>query len=94
MANYNQIIAARLQRFKQYPSAARAANEEGRTRVLFTLDRSGRLLSSRLTKSSGHAVLDAEALAVLQRAQPFPPLPSEHQGNSASFDVPLSFGLR
>jgi protein TonB len=92
--SYNQLIAAQLQRYKQYPSASKAANEQGSARISFTLDRNGRLLSSRLTKSSGHPALDAETLAVVRRAQPFPPFPSEKIGNSDSFDVPIGFYLR
>jgi protein TonB len=93
-ANYNQLVAAQLQRYKQYPSASRAANEQGRAYIAFTLDRSGRLLSARLTKSSGFAALDAETLAVVRRAQPFPPFPAEKTGSTDSFNVPISFFMR
>jgi protein TonB len=93
-ASYNQLIAAQLQRYKQYPSASRAANEQGRAFIAFTLDRSGRLLSARLTKSSGFAALDAETLAVVRRAQPFPPFPAEKTGSTDSFNVPISFFMR
>jgi protein TonB len=94
MVRYNQMIAARLQRFRRYPVAARAAHQQGVARVLFTLDRTGHLISSRLTQSTGFAALDAETLAVLQRAQPFPPFPSGKPGASASFDVPITFDLQ
>lgn len=93
-ANYNQLIAAQLQRYKQYPSSSKAANEQGRAFISFTLDRSGRLLSARLTKSSGFAALDAETLAVVRRAQPFPPFPPDKAGSTDSFTVPISFFMR
>ena len=93
-ASYNQLIARHLMGFRQYPSASRTANEEGVPQVLFTLDRNGRVLSSRLLKSSGHATLDAEVVAMVRRAQPFPPFPSDKAGSSGSFIVPIGFYLR
>ncbi len=92
--SYNQLIGAHLLRFKQYPSSARAANEQGVASVLFTLDRNGRVLGSRLARSSGSASLDAEVLAMVRRAQPFPPFPPEKTGSSDSFSAPVSFLLR
>lgn len=94
IASYNQLVAAQLQRYKQYPGSSKAANEQGVARILFALDRSGRLLSVRLTKSSGFAALDAETLAVVRRAQPFPPFPPDKPGSSDSFNVPISFFVR
>ncbi|MET0876560.1 MAG: TonB family protein [Tardiphaga sp.] len=94
VASYNQLVGAHLLRFKQFPSSSRAANEQGVAGLSFTLDRSGRLLASRLTKSSGHAALDAEVLAMVRRAQPFPPFPPEKKGGSDVFNAPVSFWLR
>ena len=77
LASYNQLVAAHLQRFKQYPSSAKAAGEQGTSRLSFTLGRSGQVLGSRLAGSSGHPSLDGETLAMVRRAQPFPPMPPE-----------------
>ena len=90
-ASYNQIVVRHLTGFRQYPSSSKNANEQGRPWVTFTLDRSGRLLSSRLLKSSGHSALDTEVVAMVRRAQPFPPFPSDKAGSSDTFDVPIRF---
>jgi protein TonB len=94
LASYNQLVAAHLQRFKQYPSGARAAGEQGTSRLSFTLSRSGQVLSSRLAGSSGHSALDSETLAMIRRAQPFPPMPPELKQASMSFSIPVQFSIR
>ena len=93
-ASYNRMVAAHLQRFKQYPAAAKAAGQQGVARLSFTLGRGGQVLASRLGGSSGHAALDAETLAMVRRAQPFPPSPADMKQASMSFSVPVSFSIR
>jgi periplasmic protein TonB len=94
LASYNQLVAAHLQRFKQYPSGAKAAGEQGTSRLSFTLARSGQVLGSRLAGSSGHPSLDGETLAMIRRAQPFPPMPPELKQASMSFSIPVQFSIR
>lgn len=94
LASYNQLVAAHLQRFKQYPSSAKAAGEQGTARLSFTLGRSGQVLGSRLAGSSGHPSLDAETLAMIRRAQPFPPIPLELRQASMTFSIPVQFSIR
>jgi periplasmic protein TonB len=94
LASYNQLVAAHLQRFKQYPSGARAAGEQGTSRLSFTLSGSGQVLGSRLAGSSGHPSLDGETLAMVRRAQPFPPMPPELKQASMSFSIPVQFSIR
>ena len=94
LASYNQQVASHLQRFKQYPSSSKAAGERGTARLSFSLGRGGQVLGSRLAGSSGHAALDAETLAMVRRAQPFPPFPADIKQASISFTVPVNFSIR
>lgn len=94
VASYNQLVLAHLRRFKQYPPEAKAAGKQGVGRVNFTLGRNGQVLASKLVGSTGHPVLDAESLATLRRAQPFPAFPSDMKQGSMSFTMPVSFGLQ
>lgn len=93
IASYNQIVAAHLQRFKQYPAASKAAGEQGTSRLSFSLGRGGQVLGSRLAGSSGHPALDGETMAMVRRAQPFPAFPPEMNQASMSFSVPVRFSL-
>jgi protein TonB len=94
VASYKQMVAAHLQRFKQYPPAAKAAGQQGTARVSFTLSRGGQVLSVGLGGSSGHSALDAETLAMVRRAQPFPAFPTDVTQSSMSFGAPVAFYIR
>jgi protein TonB len=94
IASYNQLVAAHLQRFKQYPPASKAAGQQGTARLSFSLGRGGQVLASRLAGSSGHAALDGETLAMVRRAQPFPAFPPDMKQASMSFNVPVQFSIR
>lgn len=93
-ASYRSILASHLQRFKQYPSSARANREQGTTSLNFTVTRNGRVTRSRLVRSSGFASLDQETLALIQRAQPLPSFPPDMREASVNFTVPFSFTMR
>lgn len=95
VASYNQIVQAHVQRYKQYPSGARNGQAgKIRTMVAFTLSRSGSVLSVRAIGSSGNPAFDAETVATVRRAQPFPPFPAEMAMSTQSFTLPLSYDLR
>ncbi|MGR7997555.1 TonB family protein [Xanthobacter sp. ZOL 2024] len=88
-ASWASMVSAHLNRFKRYPPGAQSLS--GRPTVRFSLDGSGRVTSARLVRSSGSSVLDAEAVATVQRASPFPRPPD---GNGATFSVPVNFTRR
>jgi periplasmic protein TonB len=87
-------IVALLERNKRYPHAAQSRHQQGIAQVFFSLDRQGRVIDSRIVRSSGKSALDDEALALLRRAQPFPPPPPELPGQRVDLTVPIRFNLR
>lgn len=91
---YRDRLAAHLQRYKEYPSQARSAGQQGVAMLSFTVSRSGQVLGSRLAGSSGVPVLDAETMAMIRRAQPLPAFPPEMTQGSLSFTVPVRFSIR
>jgi periplasmic protein TonB len=86
---YNALVFGHLQRFKRYPSSARGA--QGTVVVTFVLNRTGAVMKSAVTKSSGNDVLDREALEILRRASPFPPFPAAKPGSQDSYIAPVNF---
>jgi periplasmic protein TonB len=91
--SWQGLLQAHLARFKQYPAEARMSHHEGVPVVRFTMTRLGRVLSYRLENSSGHESLDREALALIERAQPLPPLPDEVPNATIELVLPLRFQL-
>jgi protein TonB len=88
-------ISALLERNQHYPVAAQSRREQGIAQVSFSLDRQGRVIDSRIVRSSGAAALDEEALALVRRAQPFPPPPKEdYTGERVDLTVPIRFNLK
>ena len=65
--------------------------QSGTAKVVFVLDRSGKLISNELLESSGVKALDLEAVAIVNRAQPFPAPPPEIDDNRLKLIVPLVF---
>ncbi len=93
-ANWQGLLLAHLERHKNYPRAARKRLQQGTSLLRFRMDRSGRVLSYALAKSSGYEALDAEVLAMIERAQPLPPLPAEISDAVVEIVVPVQFTLR
>jgi protein TonB len=92
--SYLGRLLAQLNRFKQYPRAARQAHIEGVVMLHFVMDAEGRVQSFEIAKSSGRPVLDAEALALIQRAQPLPALPADFPTRTLDAVVPVEFSLK
>lgn len=91
-STWKSRLLAHLDRHKRYPAQARGA--EGVSLLSFTMDRQGAVLGFFIARSSGSAALDAETLAMVQRAAPLPAAPGEMPGNPLQFTVPVRFSLR
>jgi TonB family protein len=89
MDGYIRVLMARAQLMKQFPRQALREHAEGVVHVSFTINRRGSVTGSRIVTSSGFPILDQEALALVQRAQPFPPLPGG--GPTKVFSLPVRF---
>jgi protein TonB len=66
----------------------------GQTVVGFRVDRSGRLIESKVLRSSGDTELDGAFLAVVRVAGPFPPLPSGYPSPTLATAISMTSGPR
>jgi len=82
-------IVFRLNASRSFPP--QAIGQSGTAIVAFVLDRSGKLISNELKQSSGLKMFDSEALAIVNRAQPFPVPPPEIDDDRLKFTVPMDF---
>jgi protein TonB len=76
-------LMAHLNRYKRFPPGAAGAG-------VFTIDRSGRVLSARLVRSAGDSALDTEAASLPRRASHLPAPPPNIGGPSITLAVPIS----
>lgn len=91
--DYASRLRAWLEAHKTYPKRARLRREEGVVHLQFAVDRQGRLLGGDVIKSSGYASLDAEAMAMLDRSNPFPGAPHGVRGERIEVSTPVEFYL-
>jgi len=94
LSSYAGRLSAHLRAFRSYPAAAAARRLSGRAVVQVTIDASGRVLSARVFRSSGHGALDQAALASARSASPFPPIPKDLGISRYTFEAPLLYDLR
>jgi protein TonB len=87
------LVLGRLERFRRYPALAQSRAQQGVAYLRFTMDRNGKVLSANIAQSSGYGLLDAEALALVRRAQPLPKPPPEVPGDTLELVAPIQFFL-
>lgn len=92
-ADWRGLVLARLDRVKRYPAAAEIRRQQGVPYIRITMDRRGKVIGTRLERSSGIAALDREAVALPARAQPLPPVPAEIPGEPVELVAPVEFFL-
>ena len=94
LPNWKSELVSRLERYKRYPPEAQARGEHGVAQLAFSVDRSGGVHHARIARSSGSSLLDSATLAMVERAAPLPPPPSEMAGTQIAVSVPVRYPLR
>jgi TonB family protein len=89
VADWRLLMVDRIEQAKAFPASGYC--KEGLVKVSFRIDRAGNLLASEVAESSQVPAFDAEALAMLERAQPFPPPPKGVTGSFVTLSVPIRF---
>ena len=87
---YLGTLSKSIERVKVNPRSRLA----GTVMVRFTVGPDGSLLSRAVEKSSGFKVLDEAAMATLDRAAPFPPMPQNVAQGPIEVSVPFQFVTR
>lgn len=91
---YAAQLTAALRRRLRYPDVARGEGISGVATIRFTLERSGRIVSASLVRSTGSAVLDQAALVAAKPGSNLPAAPEAVPQQLLTFAVPLRFDLR
>lgn len=82
----------RIEQLKRYPSQARTRRWEGKVILEAVIRDDGTIMELRIEESSGHAILDQDALAVVKKASP---LALKHSLGQPQITilVPISYNL-
>jgi periplasmic protein TonB len=79
LGEYKDLIVERVKARWFIPSNLK--NSQGRTTLIFHIDKEGRCVNLRVTTRSGSNSLDLAALSAVTEANPFPPLPKGFPGD-------------
>ena len=91
--NYDNALWSAIVKHKQYPRIAQMRGWQGEAIVELQIDGNGKLKSKKIIQSSGHEVLDKQALDMVEKALPLPAPPEVLRGSSFSVKVPIAFKL-
>lgn len=93
-AEYAILLKSWLQGHMHYPHEARLKGQQGTAVVTVVMTRDGRIKSKKLEQSSGFSTLDKEALEMVRRAAPLPPLPPEMTEMQLAVRIPVRFNIK
>jgi periplasmic protein TonB len=79
-----------LVKYRKYPSQAVRLKQEGSVKVTFRLKQNGEVEDVRVVSSSGHEILDEDALKLIQKTVEYFPKPPK----SVRITVPLNYALK
>jgi protein TonB len=83
----------KVERMKRYPAMARMNRWEGKVVLKAVIKEDGSIVDLAIVESSGHAVLDEEALEVVNRASPLT-LKHDLGQPQVTVQIPISYALR
>ena len=91
---YGRSIHGAVLRHRRYPIAARRMRLQGKVLVKLRVTRSGQLAGAPgVYRSSGHQVLDREALRMVRDAAPFAAMRGRFERDAAVIVIPVRFVL-
>jgi protein TonB len=93
VAQYEQIIAARIKQHEEYPPIAKRRHWEGTTIVQLRVSPDGKVTDISVVEKSGYEILDEAAVRMIRKASPLPVPPEGLQGRDRTVLVPIKFRL-
>jgi protein TonB len=94
LERYRLQIVTAAARFKRYPRSAIDNNWEGVVVVRMTIGADGRIAALGIKSSSGHEILDRQALEMFRIAKPFVLLPAELAGKEFELELRAIYSLK
>lgn len=91
LMSYEQMLPLWLHKFKKYPPEAREKNLSGTGKIFMTTDRKGKVLLSRIEKSTGTKILDRALMKMVTDADPVLPVPDSYYPKRKTLSYVIEF---
>lgn len=91
---YSIEVAGLAKKFKTYPRVARDNNWEGKVVIRVAVKANGINATYSVLESSGHEVLDKQALDMVTRGRGRAQIPPALRGKEFSFDIPVFYEIK
>jgi protein TonB len=93
LEQYRLALIVATRRYKRYPAIAMEKGWQGRVEVRMEIGANGLLASASIKRSSGHEILDNQALDMLKKGKTTVQIPTGLRGRAFNVDVPVIFNL-
>ncbi len=93
MFRYQDMVKQRIEEVRRYPAFAKRQGVEGTVHLNFQVLSNGLSKDIRIISRSGSNILDEEAVATIQRANPFPSIPAKINQDFVTMEVAIVFAL-
>ena len=93
LEQYRLALIVATRRYKRYPAIAMEKGWQGRVVVRLVIGANGMLASATINTSSGHDILDNQAIDMLKKGKTTVQIPASLRGREFSIDVPVIFNL-
>lgn len=91
---YRLQLIGIAKKYKRYPRVAIDNNWEGDVVVRMVIGANGMISSLSIKTSSGHTVLDQQALEMFKKAKPLVPIPPALRGKEFTIEVRANYNLK
>ncbi len=94
LSHYRLQLIGAARRYKRYPRAAIDNQWEGAAEIAMLVDADGRIRNMTISRSSGHELLDREAIDMFRKAKPLVPIPPALRGREFRVTLKAIYSLR
>lgn len=94
LETYRMDLLRMARKYKRYPRVAMDNNWEGRAVVRMVIGPNGLISSVSVTTTSGHQILDKQAIDMIQKAKPLVQIPAALRGKEFSVEIPVIYSLK
>ncbi len=93
LERYRLALIVATRRYKRYPAIAMEKGWQGKVEVHMVIGANGMLADASIKTSSGHEILDNQAIDMLKKGKTTVQIPAGLRGREFSIDVPVIFNL-